>query len=123
MTMPNADAPDTPSLPDIRARLHDASQLLRNPMPIDPDVRRALADLVDELGQALESPNVPPAEVARLAAHTAQLTEALHQGHDRGLLEQARIRMKDLALQVETRSPTAVHLVENLINALANIGI
>jgi hypothetical protein len=121
--MAKADAPGTPSLPDVRARLHDAARLLRDPIAIDPDVRRALADLVDELGQALASPNVPQAEVARLAEVTAHLTEALHQGHDRGLLEQARNRMKDLLLQAETRTPTAVHLVENLINALANIGI
>lgn len=121
--MPHADAPESFSLPDVRVRLHDAAQLLRNPKSIDPDVRRALADLVDELGKALDTPDVPPAEVARLAAYAAQLTEALHHERDRGFLEQAQDRMRNLALQVETRTPTAVHLVENLINALANIGI
>jgi len=123
MTVQNANEPGTPSVPDVRIRLHDAARLLRDSQSIDPEVRRVLADLVDELGQAFETPGVPPAEVAHLAEVTAHLTEALHQGHDRGQLEQLRNRMKELVLQAETRAPTAFHLVESLINALANIGI
>ena len=119
--------PDTPeqgaTASDIRNSLQVTAELLRNPTPINPEVRQALAKLVDELHVKLAAPDTPPAEVARLAEATAQLASALHQQHDRGILERARDRLKELMLQAETRAPTAVHLVESLVDALAEIGI
>lgn len=121
--MNNANESDTSSLPDARNRLREAARLLRKPKPIDPEVRRALVDLVEELGRALDTPTVPPAELARLAEVTANLTEALHHKFDPGITEELRSPLQEMLLQAETRAPTIVHIVERLITALANIGI
>ena len=123
MIMPDTPEPGTPSVPEVRNRLQGAARMLRESASLDPDVRRALAELLDELGRALEAPDAPPAEVARLAEGTAHLAESLQRGHDRGLLERARERLEELLLQAETRAPNAVGLTQRLIDALANLGI
>jgi hypothetical protein len=97
--------------------------MLRDSTALDPEARRALADLLDEMGRALESPDAPPAEVARLADGAARLAESLRHGHDRGLSEKARDRLEGLILQAAARAPTAVGLARRLIDALANLGI
>jgi hypothetical protein len=97
--------------------------MLRDSAALDPVVEGALAELLDELGRALEAPDAPPAEVARLAEGAAHLAESLHHQHDRGLLKRARDRLRGLISQAEAHAPTAVGLARRLIDALANIGI
>src|SRR5205814_6195593 len=95
LTMPDNPVPDTPSGPEIQARLHAVAQLLREPRPLDPSSRQALAELVDELSAALRSAQVPPAEVAHLAEATAHLAESLHHPHDRGRVDTVRGRFEE----------------------------
>ena len=96
---------------------------------VDPAVRVALRELLDELGRVLETPSgdsqagTPPAEVARLADGAARLAEALHHRHDRGLLEASRDRLEGLVAQAEARAPFVVRLARNVIDALADLGI
>src|SRR4051794_20064602 len=92
-TMPDTPDPGVPSVPEVRARLRDAARLMRESAAVDPDVRQAVADLMDELDRALAAPATPPAEVARLAEGATHLAEALHRGHDRGILATARDRL------------------------------
>src|SRR5437762_2841508 len=105
--MPDNPAPGTPSVPQIEARLHDVARLLRESGSIDPASRRVLAELVDNLGAALRSAAVSPADAAHLAETTAQLAESLHHRHDRGALEAARDRLQQAVLTVEARVPFA----------------
>src|SRR5262249_30278410 len=81
-----------------------------------------LAELVDELGEALRVAPVPPEEVARLAGTTAQLAEALHH-HDRGWLESARDRFDEAVVQTEAHAPVAVRLARRLADSLGSMGI
>ena len=120
-----ADAPQ-PSPPDaaaVRARLHEIAVLLRQTGSLDPESRRALAELVDELGESLTAADVPAAEVTHLATSTAHLAESLHQQHDRGLLGKARDRLEQAACDAEAHAPNLVGLARRLIDALAGIGI
>ena len=113
----------TPSVPEVRSRLQAAAQMLGESTVVEPAVRTALTQLLEELSRALEAPAAPPGEVARLADGAARLADALHHRHDQGLLEASRDRLGDLALQAETRAPTIVHLAQDVIDALANLGI
>jgi hypothetical protein len=97
--------------------------MLRDSAALDLEVRCAIADVLDEMGRALEAPAAPPAEVARLAEGAAHLAEALQQRHERHLLERARDRLEGMILQAEARAPAAVGLARRLIDALANLGI
>jgi hypothetical protein len=121
--MPDNPQPGTQSVSDVRTRLHDAATMLRESASLDAEARRTLAELLDELGRALESTAAPPSEMTRLAEGAAHLAESLHQGHDEGLLQKTRDRLEGLMLQAEARAPTAVGLTRRLIDALANLGI
>jgi hypothetical protein len=121
--MPDTPELGTPSVPEVRTRLGDAARLLRGSAALDPGVRGALAEFLDELGRALEAPAAPPAEVARLAEGAAHLAESLRQGHDRTLVATARDRLAALARHAEARAPTAVGLAWRLVDALAGAGI
>ncbi|HEY1377220.1 MAG TPA: DUF4404 family protein [Gemmataceae bacterium] len=121
--MPDATGPGGQSVAEVRARLRAAADLLRESTTVDPAVRDSLAELLAELDRALETSTTPPAEVARLADGAAHLAEALHQQHDRGLLEASRGRLEGLVLQAEARAPTAVSLARNVIDGLASLGI
>jgi hypothetical protein len=107
----------------MQDRLRDVASMLRQGGAIDPESRRALAALVDELRKALDDQNVPPAEVARLAASTAHLTEALHQRKETGLLAKAREGLELAALEAEAHVPFLVGLARRVVDALAGIGI
>ena len=87
------------------------------------EVRVALVELLDELGRTLELPEATPDEVNRLAVGVAHLGEALHRGHDHGVLESARDRLEGLVVQAEARAPAAVGLTRRVIDALSNAGI
>jgi hypothetical protein len=113
----------TPSVPEIQTRLHDVARMLRAAGSLDPEARHVLAELVDELTAALQASKAPPAEVAQLAASAAQLAEALHHQHDRGLLADARDRLGAAVLRAEASAPVATGLALQLLDTLANIGI
>ncbi len=121
--MPDEPSADTPSVPEIQARLHEVAQALRKSATMDPLSRRMLAELVDELTAALTPGSVPPAEVARLAESTAHLAESLHQHENKGLLGSARDRFEEAVVSAETHAPLATGLARQLLEALANIGI
>jgi hypothetical protein len=121
--MPDTPEPTSPAVPEVRARLAEATRALRESESLDPEARDALAGLLDELGRVLESPAAPPAEVARVADGAAHLAEALHRSQDRGILEAARDRLERLAVQAQTRAPVAVGVARRLIDALAEWGI
>jgi hypothetical protein len=119
------DTPDSAnrSASVVRSRLQDAAGMVRNSDSLDPEVRQSLSELLDELGHTLETTEVPPAEIQRLAEGAAHLAESLHQRHDHGILRNARDRLDGLLLQAETRAPTAVGLARRVIDGLADLGI
>jgi hypothetical protein len=121
--MAEAPQPGPPDVPALRARLHEVAGLLRQGTAVDATSFEALAELVDELGEALKTAALPTAEVRHLADSTAQLAESLHRRHDRGLLGRARDRLSQAAVDAEAHAPTLVGVVRRLIDALANIGI
>jgi ABC-type transporter Mla subunit MlaD len=121
--MADEPQPETPTVPEVRARLEAAAQMLGESTAVDPAVRSSLGELLSELSRALEAANATPAEVARLADGAARLAEALHHRHDRGLLEASRDRLEGLVRQAEARAPLVVRLARNVIEALADLGI
>jgi hypothetical protein len=115
--------PGTPSVPEIQARLNTITQLLQRSASLDPASRQALADLVQELSTALQSGQVPPAELAQLAERTARLAESLHHRHDQGVLGHARERFEEAVVGAEAQAPFIAGLAHRLLETLANLGI
>jgi len=121
--MPENPVPGTPSVPEIQARLHAVAQQLQRSHSLDPASRRALGELVQELSTAIQSAQVPPAEMAHLAESTARLAESLHHKHDQGLLSQARDRFEQAVIGAEAQAPFVTGLARRLLETLANLGI
>jgi tRNA C32,U32 (ribose-2'-O)-methylase TrmJ len=115
--------PQPPTAADVHASLHHLAQFLRQSGHLDTQEQQALADLVDELGRAIDQAALPSAETAHLAESIAQLTRAVHHRHDTGLLTAAKERLGQAVVSIETQAPMATGLVRRLLEALANLGI
>src|SRR4051794_34582699 len=110
--------PETsPSSVTVRAYLRAVAQLLRNVPHLNANAQRLLADLVDELGAALEADAVPSDEVAHLADCSAQLVTAAQQGEG-GMLGRARTRLERAVLAAETEAPLAAGIARRLTETL-----
>jgi hypothetical protein len=103
--------------------LHGLASVLRESPPPGPEAQRALADLIDELGNAAGTAEMPSAEVTHLAESTAQFIHALHRRHEPGRLSAARDRLEQSVLQAEARAPVAAGFARRVLDALANLGI
>ena len=107
----------------VQAHLHAISQLLREAHRLSPEAQALLADLVDELGDALDSPDVPDQDVTQLSESAAGLVQAVHEEHAPNLLEAAEERLERAAVAVETKAPALANLTRRLAEMLSNLGI
>jgi hypothetical protein len=114
---------DLPGSQQVETRLHELAQRLRAPQHLEPEVRAALAELVDELGRDIQRGTLSPQELAHLADSAAQLTRALQERHESGLLAQARERLEQAAVAAETRAPFLTGILARLTTALNALGI
>jgi hypothetical protein len=108
---------------EVQTHLHAISQLLRKADRLTPEAQALLADLVDELGNALESAEVPHDEVTTLTASASHLGHAVHEGHEPNMLEAAEERLENAAVAVETKAPALANLTRRLAEMLSNLGI
>ncbi|MSQ97074.1 MAG: DUF4404 family protein [Gemmataceae bacterium] len=119
--------PETPSQPpateQVQAHLHAIARLLRETRHVGPEAQALLADLVDELGNALASADVPNEEVARLTECTTHLAQAVQEEGQPGMLEAAEERLEHAVLAVETKAPVLAGLTRRLAEMLSNLGI
>jgi hypothetical protein len=106
----------------IRANLRESARLLREAHHIEPDAQRTLADLVEELSEALDPACAPSTHEAHLAESSTHLVRALHQRHE-GLIASARQRLAAAAARAEADAPVATGIARRLINALSDLGI
>jgi hypothetical protein len=121
--MPQEPSPQPASGPEIEARLHEVARALREARHLDPEAQEALADLVDELGKALDPAEADAATRSQVAESAAQLARALRKPHDASLLAKARDRFEEAAVRAETEAPLVTGILRRLIDALSNIGI
>jgi len=122
-----SDASSTPSpgsehLERLRTDLQDAAQRLRQTHRLDDDERARLAELIDELGQAL-GPEAPPDALAHLAETASTLAKALHDHEEEGTLSHLRDRLDEAAAHAEVDAPWATSIVRRFLDLLAQIGI
>jgi hypothetical protein len=107
----------------ITEGLHDLARVLRAGPPLGPEAQRALAELIDELGNAVGSGSVPSADVTHLAEMTSHFVQALHRKHEPGGLAAARDRLERAVLRAEATAPVTAGLARRALDALSNLGI
>jgi hypothetical protein len=109
--------------PGLKTSLHAIAQVLRTAPPLGPEAQRALADLIDEAGDALGAAAVPPAQVTHLTESTAHFLQTIHSGKDKKAVASAATRLEGAILAAETYAPYASDFARRVLDALANIGI
>jgi hypothetical protein len=112
-----------PTQAELQANLTTLAQLLRKTHHVGPEAQRKLAELVQELSQALATPAVPTTEVAALASSTGGLVRALHEQADTSKLGEARDRVNRAIFAAEARAPFAAGIVQRLVDVLTDLGI
>ena len=121
--MSDPNRPTPPPAAEVGHHLHTIARLLRETPHMGPQAQELLAELVEELSRALESGPVPPAELAQLADHVAQLVKATHAGEETSILGKVRERAEVAVTAVEARAPTVAGLTRRLIETLSEMGI
>jgi hypothetical protein len=120
--MPDSN-PTSDHLHAVSAQLHVVAVLLRDAHHLGPEAQEALAEVVEELSQALGHAQLSPAEAAHLADSASHLAKALRNQHDPGLLAAARDRLLEAAVAAEARAPGAAKLIRGMVDTLSGIGI
>jgi hypothetical protein len=103
--------------------LHELAQKLREADQLGPEAQRALADLLDELAQAIHPAGGGADETAHLADSATHLADALRQQPEGHSLPSALERFEASVARVEARAPLASRIVRQLIETLASWGI
>jgi threonine aldolase len=114
---------DLPTIVEVRSLLHTIADLLRHAQHLGPEGQALLADLIDELGMALESPDVPNAEIATLAESAADLLQKAKAKEHPNVLEAAEGRLERAVVAVETGAPGLANLTRRLAEMLSDVGI
>jgi hypothetical protein len=107
----------------VPARLQQLAQRLRQAHHLGPEERSALAELVEELSQALDPASLPEPARKHLEDNAAHLLQALQTPEQQGTLGAATKRLEEAALRLENEAPQVTGIVRRLIDALANLGI
>ena len=122
MTEPTPSVPTSVAM--VRVHLRIIAQLLREVDRLGPEAQAALADLIDELGQSLETETVPSAALDHLTETVSHLADAVARRQEEpGLLAQARGRLEGAVAAVEAEAPQTAGLARRLMDTLSNLGI
>jgi hypothetical protein len=112
-----------PGVAKLQAELREAAQSLRAAEHLEPADQRSLADLLEELSQAINTAAAPSAEMLHVGQSAAQLAQHLHQHEEKKLLVAAKENLQRAMARAEAAAPQVVQLAGKLIDALANMGI
>jgi GTP1/Obg family GTP-binding protein len=107
----------------VQAHLHTIAQLLRSADHVGPEAQQLLADLVDELGKALASAEVPNEEIAHLTESATLLAKAVQEENAPGVLQKAESRLESAVVAIESKAPALASLTRRLAEMLSNLGI
>ena len=107
----------------VQTQLHAIALLLREASRLEPAAQALLADLFDELADALESTAAPDLDISQLTECAAHLVHAVHEKHEPSLLEAAGDRLENAVLAVEAKAPGLASLTRRLAEMLSDLGI
>ena len=116
--------PEKQASPEQRAAtLHAVARALRDTPHLGHDAKQALADFLEALDDPQTTAGAAPEDVNRLTNRATKLLHALHHQQDAGVLTEARDRLEEAVLRVESAAPVTAGAFRRLLDALANIGL
>ncbi|GIW86430.1 MAG: hypothetical protein KatS3mg108_0754 [Isosphaeraceae bacterium] len=102
--------------------LSELARLLRDVDHLEPQVRRELADVVEELDSAVRG-ELNPDQAAHLRQSVAHLVETIRSQRETGLVANARQQLEATLVRTETEAPVASGVARRLIEMIADLGI
>lgn len=120
MTDPSPSA--VPSGEAEQVSLAELARLLRHVDHLEPEARRQLADLVEELDSALHG-NKSEESAQHLAESVRQLAQALQTQHPENPITHAREQLEATVARTAAEVPVASGVARRLIDILADLGI
>jgi hypothetical protein len=115
--------PPTPPTPEeLRQQLLSLARSLRGADHLEPEPKQELAELLDELGTALEKTPIPPEALTHLRDSADQVRRAVS-GQHTSPLSLAQDRMTQAAAAFDARAPMVAGIVRRGVESLSNIGI
>jgi len=118
--MPEPQQPG-PTPPVIAARLREVARLVRQADHLEPEAQRSLADLAEQLANAMSTPHALTAEEAELGQLAEQLIHELHREETPAAA--TRHRLQEAVVAAEARAPFAAGIARQLLDVIANLGI
>jgi hypothetical protein len=121
--MSESTASQSGNMADALGALHELTTQLRSAHSLTPETQEALANLLDELTEVKPAAPLGASDAAHLAESARQLTRALKEPRDAGLVAGAVTRLEAAATRIEARAPFVSGIVRRLLAALADLGI
>src|SRR5436190_21671732 len=99
-----------PDITKVQAELQEVAKLMRTARHLDPSIKRRLADLLEELGKAINAADSPSPEMLHVAQSAAQLAQNLQQQEGKGMLAAARDQLQQTIAHAEVEAPQITEL-------------
>ena len=106
-----------------KINLHELAQKVRDADSLGPQAQRAVADLLDDLAQAIPPATASSAEATHLADSATHLADALRKPPQSSAVPPALARFETAVARAEAKAPLASGIARQIIEALANLGI
>jgi hypothetical protein len=119
--MPESQPPGPTPPSAVPARLREVARLLRQADHMEPEAQQSLADLAEQLANAMPTSRPPTAEEAELGQLAEQLIAELHREETPAAA--TRHRLQEAVVAAETRAPFAAGIARQLLEAIADLGI
>jgi uncharacterized protein DUF4404 len=103
--------------------LHDLAQKVREADSLGPQAQRAVADLLDDLAQAIPPATGSSTEATHLAESATHLADTLREPQKSNAVPPALERFETAVARAEAKAPLASGIARQIIEALANLGI
>lgn len=108
---------------EVQAHLRNIARILHECKHLGPETQKLMADLVEELSNALSSSTVPSKDLAHMTECAAHLAQAAKQPQAPEKVTTARDRLENAIIRIETEFPTVAGVGRRLIDALGELGI
>ena len=110
---------------NIKAQLDRVTQIVKNAAAMPDDKRNQLAELIDELQEALKTAAEKRPEDSERVVRTAELvaTEVAKEKPDKGFLNITVEGLKQAAKAVEDIAPTVISVAAKVASFVAGLGV
>lgn len=107
---------------DFDASLRELAELIRSADHLEGEAKEELAELFDDLAQALADGRIDAAEAEQIEQVVQHVEQAIRESHP-GILAMARDAAERLVASLDARAPMLTGFLRRLADLLSDLGI